>query len=186
MRSRFLALFVLLSLLPFLTGATIVIRGPRIAVVGTPAWAYVNTGSTADFSGNEVFYIRTPIVADQTGSCTKLAVWIVYRNFGTNFKIALYDASRNLLTSETVNASSASDGAYFEITLGSAQSVTASTTYNIAIISASDNFRFGKDTTPDSESLIDYSETYAGFPPDPGPAGSSLSAGMRVGMYIVP
>jgi hypothetical protein len=46
MSSRLLALFVLFSLLPFLTGATIVIRGPRVPAAGGGSPAEIASGST--------------------------------------------------------------------------------------------------------------------------------------------
>ena len=49
MRSRLLAFVVLCALLPFLTGATIVIRGPRVAASATPALiASVEENGTAN------------------------------------------------------------------------------------------------------------------------------------------
>lgn len=126
-----------------------------------------------------------PIVAGQSGTCTKLGFELVGWSSSVNVKIAALDASGVPLSSETVTIGSDPGNGLYQITLSTPFSVTSGTTYNVQVVSSTTQNILRYLASQPSGSGKYASTTYAGFPDNPTTLNNHPSA-WRVSMYIVP
>lgn len=77
--------------------------------------------------------------------------------------------------------------AYLEITLNTPVNVSASTVYHVSFISSnSSNVQWGYlSGQPASSSFQDFATTFAGYPPNPFPAGGALTRLYGFGMGVI-
>lgn len=107
MRSRFFTFVVLVSLLPFLTGATIVIRGPRAPAAATPAM--IANASAGGENG------ATTSAIDTTGANFAVLVISYYHAGGA---ITVSDSKGNTWTARTAYTGATHPGARLYYTQG--------------------------------------------------------------------
>ena len=77
-----------------------------IATTPVAVWAY--SLQAADVTGGAIVYtdiLRSTPITLTAGNVTKLAAWAQTHTSGRNWRIGLYDASRNLITSGTITKS---------------------------------------------------------------------------------
>ena len=179
-------LFFLLFLFAALVGA-----GNRVVHRtvggGTGAWsenvAYASTDSTDTLDPD--LARGGPIVAGQSGTCTKLGFGLVGWTSSITVKIAALDASGVPLSSETVTISSDPGNGRYEITLSTPFAATSGTTYNVELVSSTTQNILRYLASQPSGSGKYATTTYAGFPDNPTTLNNHPSA-WCVSMYIVP
>jgi hypothetical protein len=156
------------------------------SVAITPAWFDAIAPGSTD-SGNTLLANSQaqPVVAGQSGSCTKLRLWVEFSNISTtDLKMALYDSSFNLLSSGSVTDVGSGDNRWIETTI-TPQAVSNGATYWIGMMINVSSGIIGRllASQPSGSSRIEFGTTYAGFPPDPFPTGD-WDKTICVGMYI--
>ena len=153
----------------------------------TPAWVYNVAAASMDTdeTTEATFTYGAPVVADQTGSCTKVSARMKYQNFAADvIKIGLYTSGGSLLSSGSFTTTGSTSDIDLEVTLAVPQSVTSGTTYWV-LFAFSTNF-FGNISFKNFVSnagLIDFSNGYSTFPLSSAGVGTS-NRQYRVGMYI--
>jgi hypothetical protein len=180
---RILTLLVLAALLPFLTGATIVIRGPRVpAAGGSPAWTdTIASGSTdtnvlVPTSGEHWTDITLP-----TGTASKLRMYIRSYGYTGTLKMGLHDNSGNLLQSGTVSVTTTG---YFEITITN-QSVTSGN-YKVSWVTDSGGSAYaGYQNSVGLTYWASGGSSNTLFDPLPTPGGTDTRT-VAIGVYITP
>lgn len=186
---RILPLFVLAALLPFLTGATIMIRGPRVpAAGGSGAWHDSFTIASSDGA----YWLwndprLTKVVPSVSGNATKLRVRVGnnWTGGGATVKVALYDSSTNLLVGATSGSISSSSNQWVEVTIAST-AVTNGTTYYVGSVASTNQIELVSISGQTSgDAYIDWANGYAAFPASPDPfSGSGSAVTYRYGMSM--
>jgi hypothetical protein len=185
---RLTALLVLLTFLPFASGL-IWIQPARFTTGGggSPAWVdSVAVGSlTAGYApAPDVVIGSSALVADQSGNVTKLRAYN-YSGTATTLKIALYDASFNLIVG--ANWTGSAGVGWVEVSV-TPSAVTASTSYRIFAVSGLTDFTFGYQASQPADSgrfegAVYHYTTWG--PPNPISVASDTSR-WALGMYIEP
>lgn len=172
------------------TGSTINGRTPNSAVNGqslasSAAWTdSFSEGAIDDeliYGGGAWAYI-THTISLPTGTCTKLRFKVAAYSFIKNVKLALYDASHNLVASGAVSVDSTG---VKEVSFAGA-AVTAGN-HSIALCSDAgyDDVRFSTLGSQSNASWCNFSQTYAGFPPGTRPANEAdINEKIWFGAYI--
>lgn len=164
--------------------ATIIVRGPVIAAAagGAPTWYdAIAPGSTDTTNPFNIYQQAQPVVAGQSGNCTKLRIRAAFGNSDAA-KMALYDSSLNLLSNGLNSNVGAVSDAWCEVNITS-QAVTNGLTYWIGSMCASTFQGRYLSGQPSGTSRIEFGGAYASFPPNPFPAGA-WTVTQCVGMYI--
>lgn len=172
MRSRLLAFVVLVALLPFLTGATIVIRGPRVTGGGSPTW-YYPTGITSNPSAldnnniiDNAYAGLSKVTFSSAGTVTKLALYTTFVNATSTLKMAIFDSSRTLVGSGVSASITTGNDAWQEI--AASVTIPSSGTYYIgfSMDGPYDGSLVGERTTGSSGDLYETfdSGSYGNFP----------------------
>lgn len=183
---RALALLCLLAYTPFAFGL-IWIQPSRFGATVTPAWVYnITTGAASSGESTETsFSYAASVVADQTGSCTKVSVRFVYQNFGsTTLKVALLNNSGTVLKSGSFVTSGFQSDVDIAVDLSSAQAVTSGTTYIVAFAVSTSTFgTIAYQSAGAAPGNVDYSNGYSTFPLS-SYSYTDTAAKYRVGLYI--
>ena len=172
MRSRLLAFVVLCALLPFLTGATIIIRGPRVTGGGSPTWYYppgiTNDPSALDNNNiiDNAYAGLSKVTFPSAGTVTKLALYTTFVNATSTLKMAIFDSSRTLVGSGVSVSITTGSGAWQEI--AASVTIPSAGTYYIGISQDGpyDGSLVGERTTGSSGDLYETfdSGSYGNFP----------------------
>ena len=159
----------------------------RAVTVSSSAVWYdaISPGSTDTTNSLNDASQAQPVIAGQSGNCTKLRIYLAFGN-GAPLKMALYNSSFALLRSNTIADVGSVSDVWVEVTITS-QAVTSGNTYWIASMSTASPKVQGRYLSgqPAGTSRIEFGTTYAAFPPDPFPAGD-WTVTQCVGMYIEP
>jgi len=119
-------------------------RGQSIACCGTPARGYVASGAPAAWqdlyappgndsaSSSSIYVVWAAIVANSSGTCTKVRMYVDSFTSGANMKLALYTNGGALLSGTP--AVGVTGVGYCEGTLDTPQTVMNGTTYKVAYI----------------------------------------------------
>lgn len=184
MPSRLLSLLVLLAMLPFLTGATIVIRGPRVPSGGTPAWWYSVPLADDDGSGvadsGTLLWVDTGTIG--AGTASKLGLEFSNYSANRNVNIGLYNNAGTKLQEATLVATA---NGFIEVTITN-QSVSAAN-YKIAWVPESGGgvnhtYKGSSSTTR----YYKYGAYYGALPSSLPAADGSDAIGYVAGVYVTP
>ena len=167
--------------------ATIIVNRKAVPAAGSNLSTFVLGCTAAQMDTNATFDTLLkwiPLVADTTGTATRLALNIRNQTASEDFKLALYDNSGNLLSGCTAAITGNATG-WFYGTLSTPQSVTNGTTYKLAYM-ASGNFNsVGYYSGSSITEHYNYNSppTYAAFPGSALPAddGTNANHGTAVG-----
>lgn len=150
-----------------------------ISTTPTAVWAYSleEGGITANLAINDDLLRNTPITLT-AGSVTKLAAYKTTHTSGRNFRIGLYDNSRNLLVQGTVTATSTG---WNEVAVTS--TAVSAGSYIMAVNAVTDGDTIGYSTTISTRAAKN--ATYAPLP-DPLPAndGGAGTGAFATRVYI--
>lgn len=151
-----------------------------------PTFTDAIPSSSVDTEDSNAALWRQDIVAGNSGTCTKLRVWIQNPAAPAPLKMAIYDNAGNLLGSGTRAAHALGAPAWDEVTLDTPVSgITMGNTYKLAVISSSSGWRIGFQNGVGS-AYIDFGISYASFPPSTLSAANNGSFTVAVGMGVVP
>jgi hypothetical protein len=143
-----------------------------------------DTDTTQNLNDSANFWAGV-VTVGQSGNATKLRVYVINADFNPECKIALYDASSNLLASVTSTLTDALTPYEKEVTI-SPTAVTSGSVYLVAIganAGATDvQFRYQAGT---GTRYLDIT-SYASQPSSPYEAAGAASGAISVGIYIEP
>jgi hypothetical protein len=152
-------------------GATIIVRGPRVA---TAAGAWHESFDIGTSDGGKIWNWvdarLTKVVPSTTGNCTKLRFRLgANYTSGAYLKLALYNSSRVPLVGATSAAIDSASNQWIEVTVSST-AVTSSTTYFIGSLANTDQIEpISLSGQPSGDGYYDSATNYAGFHAAPDP-----------------
>jgi hypothetical protein len=150
-----------------------------------PTFTDAIAGTSTDTQDSNAAVWRQDVVAGNSGTCTKLRVWIKNPASGAPLKMALFDNSHNLLGQGTRGAFSMGAPGWEEVTLDTpVAGITMGTTYEIGVASSSTGWMIGYLNGVGS-GYIEFT-SYAAFPPNPMSGADNGSFTVAVGMGVVP
>lgn len=172
------------------TGSTINGRTPNSAVNGqslassaawTDSFAEGSIDDSIIYGGSSTAY-TTHTITLPSGTVSKLRFKVTTFSFSAGVKLALYDASNNLVGSGAVTISATGIA---EVTLTPAAVSSGDHSISLCSNAGYDDFRFGTLGGQTNASWENYSQTYAGFPPGTRPANEgNVSEKIWFGAYI--
>lgn len=159
-----------------------VVARKRAGGGGSPEWYDAIAPGSTNANDALTGYPKIQLVtAGQSGDCTKVRIYIVELVFGGDAKGALYDASRNRLST---GAGVALAVGWNEIPI-TPVAVTGSTNYYVGFVETNNTAGQVRYLNSSGNSHADFGGTYAGGMPDPFPD-AQLSYTYAAGMYIEP
>lgn len=158
---------------------------------GVPAWSYSmlqGVDDDADENSSAGTQLATRVVAGQSGSITKIGIWVKFVNASTSVKFACYNTALNLLGSKS-GTIGGGDGQWHDLTLDTP--IAGITAGDVLWLGQGSNGPFDgscvyrKKGTLSNSLKADFG-SYASFPPSSISSWSTLNQGLLMRVEITP